>query len=205
MRVSQIVSTIVGEGVYTGEACLLVRLSGCNLHCKWCDTPTARRGGSEVPFAKLVDRGIFSPTRWILLTGGEPLLQRSTPKLISRWLEGGKNIIVETNGTVPVQKIAVNGVSISMDVKTPSSGEDKKFLTENLNFLRKSDAIKFVISDKMDFDWSKDFVQNMRTKAQILFQPAWGRISPQKLAHKIIEAKLPVRLSVQLHKIIKME
>ena len=205
MRVSQIVSTVVGEGLYIGEPCLLVRLSGCNLHCNWCDTPTARKGGSEVPFAKLVDRGILSPTKWILLTGGEPLLQRSTPKLVSRWLEGGKNVIVETNGTLSVQRIALNGVSISMDVKTPSSGEHKNFFYENLKFLRKDDAIKFVIADMRDFNWSKDFVKNIRTKAQILFQPAWGRLSPKKLAHKIIEAKFPVRLSVQLHKMIKME
>ena len=205
MRVSQMVYTIIGEGIYIGEPCLLVRLSGCNLHCSWCDTPAARRGGREIPFARLVDKGISSPTKWILLTGGEPLLQRSTPKLISRWLEGGKNVLVETNGTVPINRIVQSGVSISLDVKTPSSGEAGKFYEENLKYLRKNDAIKFVIADRRDFDWARNFIGNIKVKAQILFQPAWGRISPQKLAHRIIEAKLPVRLSVQLHKIIKIE
>lgn len=208
MRVSQIVSTIIGEGLYVGEPCLLVRLSGCNLHCSWCDTPQARRGGREVPFARLVEQGILSSAEKILLTGGEPLGQKSTPKLIHRWLEGGKNVLVETNGTLPVERIVSKNVFLSVDVKTPSSGESGKFLHSNLKFLRSGDALKFTIADKNDFKWAKDFISRhcgTRTRATILLQPVWGRLSPRRLAQWIIDEKLPVRISVQLHKMIKME
>ncbi len=204
MRVAQIVSTIIGEGLYVGTPCLLVRLAGCNLRCSWCDTPEARRGGSEVPFAKLVERGIKAPQKWILLTGGEPLLQRSTGKLVKRWVEGGKKVLVETNGTLPLERVLIDGVFISMDVKTPSSGESSKVLRKNLELLRSGDAIKLVIADRRDFAWAVDFVNGLQTEAAIFFQPAWGRLSPKRLSKWIVADGLGVRLSVQLHKLIKL-
>ena len=205
MRVLQIVPTLIGEGLYAGESCILVRLAGCNLHCTWCDTPQARRGGTEVPFATLVERGIEAPQRWVLLTGGEPLLQRSTAKLINRWCEGGKSVLIETNGTILIDKIIHKKTAISMDIKTPSSGEADKYRPENLKLLRSTDILKFVIADRKDFDWSKGFISHNGTKAHIFFQPAWGRLSAKKLAHWIYEEIPQVRLGVQLHKMIKLQ
>lgn len=205
MRVAQIVHTIIGEGLFVGEPCLLIRLSGCNLHCDWCDTPEAHRGGSEIPLGKLVDRGIMSSQRWILLTGGEPLMQRSTGKLVQRWLEGNKRILIETNGSLSVERVAIDGICLSVDVKTPSSGECGKFLNKNIRFLRSCDCLKFVIADRKDFLWAKNFILDTQTDATLIFQPVWGRLSPKRLAQWIIESELPVRLGIQMHKMIKMQ
>jgi len=204
MRVNQLVPTIVGEGYYAGTPCLLVRLSGCNLHCAWCDTSCARRGGSDIPFATLVERGINAIQNCILLTGGEPLLQRSTPKLVNRWVEGGKFVHIETNGTLPIDKIILKGTAISMDIKTPSSGENGKHHKDNLRKLRSIDFVKIVIADRKDFDWAKGFVKSNRTKSSVFFQPVWGRLSAKKLTHWIMDEIPQVRLSVQLHKILKL-
>lgn len=204
MRITQIVRTIIGEGLWVGQPCLLVRLSGCNLHCSWCDTPEVHRGGREIPFSELVERGIKTPEKWILLTGGEPLLQRSVGKLVKNWINGKKNVLIETNGTRPIAPVLMDGVSVSMDIKTPSSGEVGKHYNPNLRLLRPVDALKFVISDKKDFDWARDFILKNPTRANLFFQPAWGRLSARRLAGWIIEHKLPVRLSVQIHKILKL-
>ena len=204
MRVVQIVSTIIGEGLYAGMPCFLVRLGGCNLHCNWCDTPAARHGGKEIPFASLVDRGIDAKQKWILLTGGEPLIHRSVPKLVKRWSNGKKFTLIETNGTQNIEKVQFDGTFIAMDIKTPSSGESGKHLISNLKKLRAIDSVKFVIADRKDFDWAKKFVMRNPVKSSILFQPVWGRLSPKRLAQWIYEEVPTVRLSVQLHKIIKL-
>ncbi len=204
MRVVQIVSTIIGEGVYAGMPCLLVRLGGCNLHCNWCDTPAARHGGKEIPFSSLVDRGIKAKQKWILLTGGEPLIHRSVSKLVKRWSDGKKFILIETNGTQNIEKVQFDRTYISMDIKTPSSGESGKHLISNLKKLRSWDSVKFVIADRTDFNWAKEFIERNPVKSPILFQPVWGRLSPKRLAQWIYEEIPEVRLSVQLHKLIKL-
>jgi len=204
MRVLQISPTLVGEGILVGQPCILIRLAGCNLHCTWCDTPEAHRGGSEVPFADIVDRGILAKSEWILLTGGEPLLQKSTNKLVKKWLEGGKKVLIETNGSVPIEKFLLDGVRISMDVKTPSSGEVNSHHKENLDLLRPIDAITFIIGDKKDYNWAKRFIKKHNMDAIIYFQPCWGRTSARRLAEWIISDGLNARLSFQLHKVLKI-
>ena len=204
MRVVQMVPTVVGEGLYVGVPCFLIRLGGCNLHCRWCDTPNARHGGREIPLSAIVDRALSSPQEWILLTGGEPLIHRSAFKLVSRLVEGGKKVLIETNGTRPIGRFLLENVSISMDVKTPSSGEAGKTVMDNLKLLRPTDAIKFVIAHRKDFDWAKNFVRTHPTSAPVFFQPVWGRLSARKLAVWIYEELPTVRLGFQLHKIIKL-
>ena len=132
-------------------------------------------------------------------------MQRSTGKLVHRWLEGNKRVLIETNGSLLVDRVAIDGVYLSVDVKTPSSGECGKFLNKNIKLLRSSDCLKFVVADRKDFSWAKDFISNIQTDAALIFQPVWGRLSPKRLAQWIIESELPVRLGIQMHKMSKMQ
>lgn len=204
MRVIQIAETIIGEGSFAGEPCLMVRLGGCNLSCSWCDTPNARRGGHNIPFPTLIEKGLESPYDWILLTGGEPLLQKNTPKLVQCWAENGKKILVETNGSLDIRPVLINNAFISMDIKPPSSGCVNSLHKENLNLLRSVDQIKIVIADQDDFDWAKKLINQLSTKATIVIQPAMRRISAERLAKMLLKEKLKARMGIQLHKLLKL-
>ncbi len=137
------------------------------------------------------------------LTGGEPLFQAGSVKLCEVLLQKGYTVLVETNGSLPIRLLPSGCVRI-VDVKCPGSGSGDSFLFENIDHLTTSDEVKFVISDKADFDWACDFINKyqLHTKATILFSPCIGRIEPAELASWIVESNLPVRLGLQLHKFI---
>ncbi len=204
MRVTQLVQTIVGEGTYAGFSCFLVRLSGCNLHCAWCDTPVSHSPGSEMPLSSVVERALAFSGKIILLTGGEPLANASTSKIVTQWIRHDKIVIIETNGTFPIKSFLKPGIIISMDAKTPSSNECGKTCMANLPLLRPEDSLKFIVANRTDFDWAKDFLKQNPVRAEVIMQPVWGRLSPKKLAMWIIDELPQARLGVQLHKILKL-
>lgn len=204
LRLTEIFHSIQGEGLLMGIPMLFVRTNRCNLRCNWCDSTYTFTGGNEVSLDEIVKNVEGSSEAWVCLTGGEPLLQREAEEFVSRMDKLGKNVLIETGGSLPVKAfVEYPNTVIDMDVKTPSSGEEDSILRENLKFLRPSDYIKFVIKDDSDYSYSKEFLRKNETdiKCGIVLQPAWGT-DLKWLVERVLQDKLEVRVLPQLHKLI---
>ncbi|MGK5084399.1 radical SAM protein [Bdellovibrionota bacterium FG-1] len=188
-----------------------IRLTGCNLRCKYCDSAYAFKGGRRMSQQEVLDAIEPFQTRHVLLTGGEPLLQRQTPALLDALLAKGYEVSIETHGEVAIAPVA-DRARIIMDIKTPRSGMHRGGYLKNLPYLKATDEIKLVICSPEDYEWAKNLVQegNLPTR-EILFSPvipALGApanvpgIDPTWLAERILEDRLPVRMQLQLHKIL---
>ncbi len=207
MKVVETFVSIQGESTYAGFPCFFVRLSGCNLRCSYCDTASAYVGGEQRTIPSLVDEFHRAGVALVEITGGEPLLQPKTPALAQALVEAGaKPVLVETNGTLDIGVLPHGTVAV-VDVKCPGSGWGQSFNFVNLDRLRLHDEVKFVLSDREDFDWAVDFVKRHELKARcaaVLFSPVAGRLDPAVLAGWLVESRLAVRLQLQLHKLLKM-
>jgi len=207
IRVYEIINTINGEGYTSGELVTLIRLAGCNLRCRWCDTPDARDPtlGKVMSLKRIVAEIEAYKLKNILITGGEPLLQQEPLlALMHRLLRNGFRLVLETNGSVSIEHVPKE-CHIVMDIKCPSSGECDKNYFSNLVFLKPDDEIKFVVANRADYEWAVSFAEDrglFDSGRRICFSPVWGELSPKKLARWIIRDGLPVRLSLQLHKLI---
>jgi 7-carboxy-7-deazaguanine synthase len=197
------VETLMGELPEVGRPCVLVRLAGCNLACKWCDTTDNKFVRERVTVSELAGRIHSTGRELVMITGGEPLLCEQTPELIAELLEMGLRVVVETNGSLPLDKIPPDAIK-SIDVKTPSSGHSESFLESNLKFITSKDTLKFVVANRDDFEWSLRRLDEFEfsSDADIVFSPVWGEIDAKTLAEWILETKMPFRLSIQIHKII---
>ena len=204
LPVIEIFKSIQGESSLAGLPCTFVRTAGCNLRCTYCDTLYAVEGeGEELPLERIADTVESLGCNLTCITGGEPLLHPATPSLCAQLLERGHTVIVETNGTQEIARLP-EGVIRVMDVKCPASGECGGTLPQNLDALRSEDQVKFVISDRSDFDWAVRFVRDhaMVDACEVLFAPAHPRIAGTVHAQWILESGLEVRLQLQLHKIL---
>ena len=203
MKVCEIFASIQGESTYAGLPCIFVRMTGCNLRCKYCDTTYAYDQGSEMTVEDIIDAVRFFGFNLVEITGGEPLLQRDTGALISLLLNMEFKVMVETNGSADIGDID-RRATIIMDVKTPGSGMSDSMRIENIALLKKSDELKFVITDKVDYDWARAMVRqfSLSGKCTVLFSPVYGKLEPLELSKWIIADKLPVRINLQLHKYI---
>jgi 7-carboxy-7-deazaguanine synthase len=203
LRVCEIFKSIQGESTHAGKVCSFVRLTGCNLQCSYCDTVYALTEGEEQSIEEMVREVQAHHTRLVEITGGEPLLQAETPLLCKRFMELGYTVLVETNGSLDISAVAPPVVRI-IDVKCPSSGHAGSFLQKNISLLTPADECKFVLSDKDDFFWALDVVrkENLHETGTVIFSPNTKLLSPKDLAEWIIGENAPVRLGVQLHKII---
>jgi len=203
MIVCEIFASIQGESTYAGLPCTFVRMTGCNLRCKYCDTTYAYDEGSEMTADEIIHAVRCYGLNLVEITGGEPLLQRDAGSLISRLLDSNFKVLIETNGSVDIGGVD-RRATIIMDVKTPGSGMSDSVRIENLALLKKSDELKFVITDEVDYDWARAMVRQFKLseKCTILFSPIYGKISPSGLSTWIIADKLPVRMNLQLHKYI---
>lgn len=202
MRVTEIFFSVQGEGTRAGLPCAFVRFTGCDLRCGYCDTAYAFHGGQERSQDEILDALARFPTRRVLLTGGEPMLQKDLPALSRALLERGWEVLVETHGQRPLDGLPREAVRI-VDVKTPGSGEEAKDLAY-LERLERHDEVKFVVTSREDFDWSVAVVRDRRLegRAHLLFSPVWGRVAPRELAAWLLESGLEARLSLQIHKVI---
>ena len=212
--VNEIFESIQGEGIHTGLPTLFIRFSGCNLRCKWCDTPYALRDedGMELSLGSIMERVNISNVELVCLTGGEPLIQDNIDRLISAIIESGKKVDIETNGSVVISSVMTMRpeIFLSLDVKTPSSGEEKSFKMENLDVIRDTDQLKFIISDQADLGFSLDFIRRLKPLTNIIFTPCSSgegdyiaeallrSVNDQELAHIMKRA----RLMIQTHKFI---
>lgn len=203
MKVCEIFKSLQGESTHGGKICSFVRLSGCNLLCSYCDTEYARTEVETWSIEEIVSEVRTHRTRLVEVTGGEPLLKPETPVLCKRFLELGYTVLVETNGTMDIAAIQPPIIRI-VDCKCPSSGHEGSFLEKNFSRLAPADECKFVISDKADFYWALDVVrrETLHEIVPVLFSPNMTLLPPQELAKWIIEENAPVRLGVQLHKLL---
>lgn len=202
MRVTEIFFSIQGEGTRAGRPCTFVRFTGCDLRCVYCDTAYAFHGGRELTREEILAEVARHPTRLVLLTGGEPTLQRELPDLARDLLARGYEVTVETHGQRPTDALPPEVVRI-LDVKTPGSGEVATDL-DWLDHVRPHDEVKFVVCDQADFLWSLEVVRGRRLEGRthLLFSPVWGQVAPADLARWLLESGLDARLSLQVHKVI---
>jgi len=211
MQVTEIFRSIQGESTHAGLPCIFVRLTGCNLRCMWCDTAYAFYGGQsksvEEVFAAVRSLSQCDGRRLVNLvelTGGEPLLQKDIYPLIDRLLEDRYRVLIETSGERDIGELPPPVIRI-VDVKCPGSGEEGAFRMENLAALQPHDQVKFVLADRRDYEWAREFLAQhpLQEKVEaILFSPVFGQLEPRLLAGWILEDGLPVRLGLQLHKFI---
>ena len=202
MRVTEIFFSIQGEGTRAGRPCVFVRFTGCDLRCGYCDTAYAFHGGKDMRREEILREIALHPCRFVLLTGGEPMLQQELPELARELLARGYEVAVETHGQRPLQALPREVVRI-VDVKTPGSGEEATDLGY-LDALAPSDEVKFVICSEEDYRWSESVVRRHRLEGRVhvLFSPAWGRVDPRDLARWMLASGLDARLSIQVHKVI---
>ncbi len=203
MKICEIFKSIQGESSYAGLPCLFIRMTGCNLRCSYCDTTYAYFEGKDLSEDEIMDEVKRAGTRLVEITGGEPLLQKEVYKLIKRLLDEGYKVLVETNGSMSIKDVDRRAVII-LDIKTLGSGMSKEMDLSNLDNIKNTDEIKFVITSRTDYDWSKEMIQRCRLKdkCHILFSPAFGILPPEDLSAWMLEDGLEVRLNLQLHKYI---
>jgi 7-carboxy-7-deazaguanine synthase len=202
MRVTEIFFSIQGEGSRSGRPCVFVRFTGCDLRCVYCDTAYAFHGGKDMTQDEILAEVARHPSRFVLLTGGEPMLQKELPTLAGELVARGYEVAVETHGQRPLDGLPPSVIRI-VDVKTPGSGETTTDFAY-LDRLLPHDEVKFVVCSEDDFRWSRDVVRRHRLegRAHVLFSPAWGQVAAKDLARWLLESGLDARLSLQIHKVV---
>jgi 7-carboxy-7-deazaguanine synthase len=204
MRISEIFYSIQGEGTRRGRPCAFVRLTGCPLRCRWCDTSYAFNGGEDMEVEEVLGQLQEYPTRLVCVTGGEPLAQHEVFDLMQVLLEREYTVLLETSGALDVSRVDPRVIRI-MDLKAPGSGEEKRNLWTNLAELRTSDEVKIVLADRNDYLWARDVIQAQQLiprAGAVLLSPVHGELSPAVLANWVLEDGLPVVLQMQEHKLL---
>lgn len=203
LTVNEIFFSIQGEGTRAGRPCVFVRLTGCPLRCVYCDTAYAFHEGSKRSENDVLAEIEAFPSRLVELTGGEPLSQPEAFPFVARLLDAGWEVLIETSGHVLLDGLDPRAVAI-VDVKTPGSGESHRMEWRNLELLKPTDELKFVIAQRADYEWSRDLVREKRLaeRCPVLFSPVHGVLDPGLLARWVLDDGLPVRVQLQLHKLL---
>ena len=203
LKIAEIFSSIQGEAAHVGWPTVFVRLTGCPLRCVWCDTAYAFQGGEWMEISGILETVAAAGVRHVCVTGGEPLSQRACLVLLTGLCDAGYVVSLETSGALDVSDVDAR-VHKVIDIKTPGSGESERNLPGNLDHLGPNDALKFVLADRADFDWARDFVRDrsLDARCEVLFSPVWETLPAAQLADWIVDERLPVRLQLQLHKVL---
>lgn len=203
LQVCETFSSLLGESTLAGLPAFFIRLTGCNLRCHYCDTTYAYEGGAEMTAAELLAAARFHPSRQVLVTGGEPLLQAGTLPLLSSLADAGLTVLLETNGSLPIRDVDAR-VRRILDVKCPGSGMESHNLWENLEQLHARDEVKFVIRNQGDFIWALEIIKRhgLAGRVPLLISPVFGEVPPREAAAWILKSGLPLRLNLQLHRYI---
>ena len=203
LKVTEIYASVQGESSFAGVPCTFVRLSGCPLRCRWCDTVYSFSGGESLSLGEITAqiKSLAIPT--VEITGGEPLAQANVIPLVDKLIDDGYKVLMETGGSETVQGLN-DRLHIIMDLKCPGSGMDSHNLLANLDYLKPSDEIKFVVADKNDFLWAKMMIKehHLEQRFNVLLSPAFGLVKPKDLTAWLLAENLNVRLNLQIHKYI---
>lgn len=203
LKVYEIFHSLQGESSRIGLPTVFVRLTGCPMRCTYCDTEYAFSGGSNMEVTSILSQVEAYGTKYVTVTGGEPLAQKECNVLLTALCDAGYSVSLETGGAMDIAAVDTR-VSVILDIKTPGSNEEKNMLWENLAHIKTRDEIKFVLCSREDYDWAKQKILelNLAEKCSILFSPSYHELNPAELARWVLADKLPVRMQMQLHKIL---
>ncbi len=203
MRVTELFYSIQGESTYAGQPCVFVRLTGCPLRCTWCDTEYAFYGGSEVHLEQLLVKIESYECRLVEITGGEPLAQSETLVLIRRLCDKNFEVLIETSGAIDTTAVDARA-HVILDVKCPGSGMSDRMHWPNVTRLTAKDEVKFVLADRSDYEWACQVLARyeLADRCTVLMSPVFGSVEPRQLAEWVLADHLPVRVQLQLHKLI---
>jgi 7-carboxy-7-deazaguanine synthase len=203
LRITEIFYSFQGESKTVGLPTVFIRLTGCPLRCVYCDTAYAFTGGVKQTIDDIMREVAQYDTRYVTVTGGEPLAQVDCLTLMACLLAAGYSVSLETSGALDVSQVDSRVIKV-MDLKTPASGELNKNLYGNIDYLTTQDQVKFVIADDIDYAWSKKIIQQyaLNERCEVLFSAMMGHQQPAWLADKILQDRLPVRFQIQLHKFL---
>ncbi|WP_078083313.1 7-carboxy-7-deazaguanine synthase QueE [Microbulbifer mangrovi] len=204
LRISELFYSLQGEARDSGLPTVFVRLTGCPLRCTYCDSEYAFYGGERMTLAEILQKVQSYPARHVCVTGGEPLAQPNCLPLLRALCDAGYRVSLETSGAMPVDAVD-SRVSRVVDLKTPASGEQGRNRMENIPLLGPNDQIKFVICDRADYEWARftlDQYQLVERVGEVLFSPSYEQLPARQLAEWILEDGLPVRMQMQLHKLL---
>jgi 7-carboxy-7-deazaguanine synthase len=202
LHINEIFYSIQGESTHAGRPCVFVRLTGCNLRCRWCDTEYAFFEGRKLTIAEVASIVTSHQCNLVEITGGEPLLQEGIYPLADTLLKSQHTVMIETSGAVDVSRLDPRVIKI-MDLKCPGSGECNRNLWSNLGHLSARDEVKFVLADRADYEWARDAIRARNLDGRVnalLMSPVFGVLDPAELAQWILEDRIPVRLQIQIHK-----
>jgi 7-carboxy-7-deazaguanine synthase len=203
LKVYEIFHSLQGESSRVGLPTVFVRLTGCPLRCGYCDTAYAFQGGENMTQEQILECVAGYGTKYVTVTGGEPLAQKECLALLQKLCDAGFDVSLETGGAMDIGHVDPR-VSVILDIKTPGSGETEKNLWANLEHLKPKDEVKFVLCDRSDYDWARQVLKarGVAEKCRVLFSPVYNTLNPTDLAGWVLQDKLPVRMQVQLHKIL---
>jgi len=200
MRVTEIFHSIQGESTHAGRPCAFVRLTGCNLRCRWCDSEYTFTGGEQKSIDEIVKQVKGYGCGLVEVTGGEPLAQKESLDLMARLCDEGLEVLLETSGSIDIAPVDKR-CTIIIDIKCPCSGEVAKNRWENLRHLKPHDEIKFVIAGREDYDWARKVIEERKlSRWTVLFSPVWGELDLKVLAEWMLADRVTARLQTQLHK-----
>ena len=201
LNITEIFYSLQGEAKEVGIPTVFVRLTGCPLRCNYCDTAYAFKGNNPLSIESVMEQIAKYNTRYVCVTGGEPMAQSNCLILLDTLIEAGYKVSMETSGSIDISPVNKK-VSVVMDLKTPSSTEQSQNRYENIALLEKKDQLKFVIASRPDFDWCCSILEDYDVLSDVLFSPVYESLKPVDLADWILEKQLNVRLQVQLHKLL---
>lgn len=203
LKITEIFYSIQGESLTSGLPTVFIRLTGCPLRCQYCDTTYAFKGGQHDTIESILEKISHYQCNYVCVTGGEPLAQKPCLTLLTALADAGYQVSLETSGALSISEVDPR-IMIVMDLKAPDSLESERNKYDNLQHLKATDQIKLVLSSRADYDWAKNRLTDLRLAdyATVLFSPSWNQLNPTTLAEWILEDRLPVRMQIQLHKIL---
>jgi 7-carboxy-7-deazaguanine synthase len=203
LKIYEIFHSLQGETSRIGLPTVFVRLTGCPMRCTYCDTAYAFNGGNNMEIAEIMQQVASYGAHYVTVTGGEPLAQKECRDLLKALCDAGYSVSIETGGAMDIAVVDAR-VSVILDIKTPASSESDNNLWSNLQHLKATDEIKFVICNRADYDWAKQKIAELKLieKCPVLFSPSYQELNATELASWVLADKLAVRMQIQLHKVL---
>lgn len=203
LKINEIFYSIQGESLQSGKPCIFIRLTYCNLRCSYCDTEYAFFEGNEMSISEILQNVKQYPCKLVEITGGEPLIQKNVLILMRLLCDQGYDVMIETAGHLDISVID-RRVKRIMDIKCPSSGESTKNRWSNIQHLQQTDEVKFVVGSDDDLEWARNIIDtyDLCNRCPVLFSPVFNKMNYRRLAEWVLRSQLPVRMQIQLHKLI---